>query len=399
METKVSIVKGSKSPQADEIRAMTQKAIDLIGGMGDIVSKGSRVLIKPNIAYTIKPGETEVTDPMVSKAIYDILTDMGANPVIAESSAAGVDGEAAFEAAGYYALRDQGYEVINLKKKGASKSINIDNPNGKVLKKVKVWKMIKEVDAIINVPVIKTHDHLPATLALKNLKGLMVDSEKKKFHNEYGLSQAIADLNLAIRPNLTIVDGIYCRQGLGYPFSEEIEMDIIVAGKDPVAVDTVCLHLMGIDPKEQTHAVLAAELGVGTMNMDRIDIVGEKLAAVKKSFKRPEHALKSMLNLHDFKLISDDSTCTGCRGAMFYFLKSMEGQGKLDDLKTLRFVLGKHESAPKELNELDKDKTILVGVCNEHYQGLGRYVKGCPPLGSDIAQVVFKGEVKQPYQE
>jgi uncharacterized protein (DUF362 family) len=109
METKVSIVKGSKNPQADEIRAMTQKAIDLIGGMGDIVSKGSRVLIKPNIAYTIKPGETEVTDPMVSKAIYDILTDMGANPVIAESSAAGVDGEAAFEAAGYYALRDQGY--------------------------------------------------------------------------------------------------------------------------------------------------------------------------------------------------------------------------------------------------------------------------------------------------
>ncbi len=399
MKTKVSIVKGSRNPQEEEIREMVKKAIDLIGGIDDIISKGYRVLIKPNIAYTLNPGETEVTDPRVSKAIYDLLMEIGVNPVIAESSAAGVDGEAALKASGYYELRDQGYEVINLKKKGASKAITIDNPKAKALKKVKVWKIVEEVDAIINVPVIKTHDHLPATLALKNIKGLMTDSEKKKFHNKYGLSQAIADLNLAIKPCLTIVDGIFCRQGLGYPFSEEIEMDLILAGKDPVAVDTVTLQVMGIDPKEQTHAVLAEEHGVGTMDMNLIDVVGEKIDDVKTSFKSPEQALQSMLNLHDFMIISDDSTCTGCRGVMYYFLKSMDDQGKLDKLKTLAFVLGKHESAPKELRELDKKENILVGVCTEQYQDLGRYVVGCPPLASDIARVVFKGEAKQPYEE
>jgi len=399
MKTKVSIVKGSRNPQEAEIKEMVQKAIDLIGGIDDVISKGDRVLIKPNIAYKIKPGESELTDPRVSKAIYDIFVERGVSPVIAESSASGVDGEAAFQASGYYDLRDQGYEVINLKKKGVSKVITIDNPKAKVLKKVRIFKMAKEVDAIINVPVIKTHDHLPATLSLKNIKGLMPDSEKKMFHSKYGLSQAIADLNLAVKSQLVIVDGILCRQGLGYPWSEEIEMDLIVAGKDPVAVDTVLLQIMGINPEEQRHAVLAEALGIGTMDMSRIEVVGEKIDKVKTFFKRPAEALQSILNLHDFKLISDEKTCTGCRGAMYYFLKSTDDQGKIDQLKELTFVLGKHETAPREFSELNKEKTILVGVCTEQYKDLGRHVPGCPPFGSDIAGVALQGEAKQPYED
>lgn len=398
MKTKVSIVKGPKNPRQAEVKKMVLKAMDLIGGVDDVVPKGARVLIKPNIAYKIKPGESEMTDIRVSRAIYDIFAEKGAKPMIAESSASGVNGEAAFEASGYYALRDQGYEVVNLKRKGA-KVVTIDNPKGRVLKKVKVFKTVQEADAIINVPVMKTHDHLPATLALKNMKGLMPDSEKKLFHHKYGISQAVADLNLAVKSQLVIVDGILCRQGLGYPWSEEVELDLIVAGRDPVAVDTVLLQIMGIDPKEQTHAVLAAELGIGTMDMRRIEVVGETIQAVKTPFKRPGEALQAILNLHDFKLVSDEKTCTGCRGAMYYFLKSMEDQGKLDKLKELTFVLGKHQTAPKELSKSNKDKTILVGVCTEQYKGLGRHVAGCPPFGSDIAGAALQGEAKQPYEE
>jgi uncharacterized protein (DUF362 family) len=395
MKTTVAIVKGSKNPQQTEIRKMVEQSIGLIGGIDDIISRGDRVLVKPNIAYEIKPGETEVSDPRVAKAICDILLDMGAKPLIAESSAAGVDGEAAFEASGYYDLRKQGYEVINLKAAKTKKTIILDNPRGKVLKKVKVWALVKEVDAIVNLPVIKTHDHLPATLALKNIKGLLVDAEKKNFHHKYGLSQAIADLNLVIKPDLTIVDGIFCREGLGYPFSDEIEMDLIIAGKDPVAVDTVTLLIMDIDPLKQEHAVLAEEHGIGTMDMKKIDVVGKKISDVKRKFKRPEEALKKMLNLNDFEILASDTTCTGCRGMMFYFLKSMSDQGKLSDLKKYTFIVGMHDSLPKGL---DKEKTILVGVCLEQYKGLGRYVKGCPPFGSDVASAVFGKDVKQPYE-
>ena len=180
MKTKVSIVKGSKNPQQQEIREMVERAIDLIGGIEDLISAGDRVLIKPNIAYELKPGETEVSDPRVAKAIYDILLEMDAKPLIGESSACGVDGEAALRASGYYDLRDQGYEVVNLKEAKA-KRVTLDNPGAKVLKKVKIWALAKEVDALISLPVIKTHDHEPATLSLKNMKGLLPDSEKKSF--------------------------------------------------------------------------------------------------------------------------------------------------------------------------------------------------------------------------
>jgi uncharacterized protein (DUF362 family) len=395
MNTKVSIVKGSKNPQEKEIRQMVEQSIKLIGGIDDIISKGDKVLIKPNIAYEIKPGETEVSDPRIAKAICDILIDMGAKPIIAESSAAGVDGEAAFKASGYYDLRDQGYEVINLKLPN-TKKITLDNPKGKVLKKVKVWALAKEVDAIINLPVIKTHDHLPATLSLKNMKGLLIDTEKKNFHHKYGLSQAIADLNLVLKPNLTIMDGIFCREGLGYPFSDEIEMDLIIAGKDPVAVDTVTLMIMEIDPLKQEHAVLAEKHGIGTMDLNKIEVVGNKIADVKRKFKNPEEALKLMLNINDFEILSSDTTCTGCRGMMFYFLKSMSDQGKLDELKNFTFVVGLHDKLPEGL---DKDKTILVGACTKKFKDLGRYVEGCPPLGSDVASKVFGDKVKQPYEE
>jgi uncharacterized protein (DUF362 family) len=386
MKTKVSIVRGSKDPQEDEIRGMVERSIALIDGIDDIISKGDRVLIKPNIAYEIKEGETEVTDPRVAKAVYDIVAKRGAHPIIAESSASGVDGEAAFNATGYYNLRDQGYNVVNLKKPKAYKIKTIDNPKAKVLKRVKLWELATEVDVLISLPVIKTHDHEPATLALKNMKGLMPDSEKKNFHNKYGLFQAIADLNLVVRPQLTIVDGIFCREGLGYPWSEELEMDLIIAGKDPVSVDTVTLMVMDINPKEQKHAVLAEKAGIGTMDINKIDIVGEELELVKRKFKRPAEQIKEMLDLQDFNLISNETTCTGCRGTMFFFLKYMKDLGRLDEIKGYTFVLGKHDTLPP----LDKEKTVLVGVCTEQYKGLGRYVPGCPPLSSDIMSAIFE---------
>jgi len=67
-------------------------------------------------------------------------------------------------------------------------------PNGKVIRRLEVPKVVFESDVIINVPVMKTHDMLPVTLGLKNMKGTIKDKYKKRFH-VWGLAQAIIDLN------------------------------------------------------------------------------------------------------------------------------------------------------------------------------------------------------------
>jgi hypothetical protein len=225
------------------------------------------------------------------------------------------------------------------------------------------------------------------------MKGLLPDGEKKKFHHEYGLFQGIADLNLVVRPQLTIVDGIFCREGLGYPWSEEIEMDLILVGRDQVGVDKVIMMVMGFDPKLLKHAVLAEEHGIGTMDMNKIQVVGEEIEKVKKKFKTPAETLQEMINLQDFKLISDEKTCTGCRGMMFYFLKALDEQGKIEQIKDWTFVLGEHDRLP----DLDKDRTALIGVCNERYEGVGRYVPGFPPLSSALMTTIFEKETKPAY--
>ncbi|NQT74884.1 MAG: DUF362 domain-containing protein, partial [Chloroflexi bacterium] len=116
-KSKVSIVKTNPKPEYPEILEAVQKALDLIGGIQDIIKPGHLVLINPS--WVAPPVEREagcITIPEIPRALADIVKELGARPVIAESSAVGVDSEKLIQESGYQELRDMGYEVINLKK-------------------------------------------------------------------------------------------------------------------------------------------------------------------------------------------------------------------------------------------------------------------------------------------
>ena len=63
-----------------------------------------------------------------------------------------------------------------------------------------------------------------------------------------------------------------------------VKMDLIIAGKDPVATDATGARAMGIDPHDIKHIRVAHQKGLG--NIDAIEIVGSKLDDVKREFKR-----------------------------------------------------------------------------------------------------------------
>ena len=83
----------------------------------------------------------------------------------------------------------------------------------------------------------------------------------------------------------TVVDGIWGMEGNGPMGGEPVEMDLIVAGADPVAVDAVCTAIMGFNPKNIVHITLAAKRGLGVADLDQIIIEGEALADVAKDFE------------------------------------------------------------------------------------------------------------------
>ena len=94
--------------------------------------------------------------------------------------------------------------------------------------------------------------------------GCIMSSNKIKFHDY--LDQAIVDACTVMRPQLSVIDGII---GMGGPKGPvdgvPIRADLIVAGLDPVAVDSACATIMGLSPRRIRHLTLAERAGLGSI--------------------------------------------------------------------------------------------------------------------------------------
>ena len=113
-KSSVSIVKTSQDPGYDQVRAAAEKAINLVGGIRDVVQPGQTVLINPSWVTTVtKREQAVITLPELTRAVADIAKDAGAKAIIAESSAMGVDSAKVISESGYQELRDIGYEVCS----------------------------------------------------------------------------------------------------------------------------------------------------------------------------------------------------------------------------------------------------------------------------------------------
>lgn len=391
-KAKVSIIKTGKNPGYAEIYDAVKKALDIIGGIEDIVKAGDLVLINPS--WVAPPVEREagcITIPEVPRAIADIVKDMGARPVIAESSAVGVDSEKVIEASGYKDLREMGYEVINLKK---TPHLDIPTENGKIFDTVECWELVQQADVIISVPKLKTHDQTEMTCAIKNLKGLLTDKWKKLEHQK-GLFESVVDLLTAIRPKLAVVDAIVCQEGLGPIFGKPVEIDLILAGKDLVAVDSTCAQLIGYDPGETLLTVNAAARGLGVMDPKEIEVIGEPLDTVKRRFLRAIE--DDPVQVDDFHLIHGEVTCTGCRNTVMSALIDMRNADQLEYLSGITVLTG---GAPLP-EDVTRENIVTVGKCMPKESRTERHVKGCPPNNAYVVKAIIgdRAEVKRMYAE
>jgi uncharacterized protein (DUF362 family) len=391
-KVRVSIAKTNPNPGYPEIRDGVQKALDLIGGVQDTVKPGDLVLINPS--WVAPPAEREagcITLPEVSRAVADLVKALGGRPVIAESSAVGVDTEKVIQASGYAELRAMGYEVVNLKK---THWVNLETQHGKVFKTLPCWDLVQQADVVISVPKLKTHDQTEMTCSIKKLKGLLTDKGKRAMHQE-GLFEGVVDLMTAVKPQLTVVDAIICQEGIGPIFGKPVEMDLILAGKDLVAVDSVCARLIGYEPRETLLTVNAAARGLGVMDQERIEIVGETLEAVRRRFLRSIE--DDPVEVQDFQLIQGEPTCTGCRNTVMSALIDMRNADQLIYLPGVTVVTG---GAPLPEGML-RENIVTVGTCMPEGSRTEGHVKGCPPNNALIVKAIIgdRAEVKRMYAE
>lgn len=369
----VSIVKTKGNTEKD-IDLAVRKSIELIGGIEDIVKPGYTVLIKPNLVAPAKDRLSgAVTRYEVCKAIADMVKELGAEPVIAESSAAGVDTEKVIEFAEYNKLREQGYNVVNLKKQ---KSKFIKMENGVIVKDLNTWEIVANADVIVSVPVMKIHDQTDVTLGIKNLKGLINDKQKREFHT-LGVFDGVVDITQCLKPKLVVMDGTIGQEGLGPVFGEPVELGLIIASKDIVAGDAVGSAVMGYEnPKEVKITRIAYERGLGEADLDKIEVKGEQIDSVKRRFKRASEV--EIEGVPPFTIIDDPGACTGCRTTIISAIMDMKND-KIEYLlegKTLVIGPLPEEKLPKDVK---KEDLVLIGACTRHLEKYGTHVKGCPP--------------------
>jgi len=382
---KVSIVKTKPQPDYSQIRQAVQQSLDLIGGIRDIVKPGNLVLINPS--WVAPPVEREagcITIPEVTRAVADIVKNIGARPVIAESSAVGVNSEKVIQESGYRQLREMGYEVVDLKSLKTTVLMPVEN--GKVFESIETWDLVQQADVIISVPKLKTHDQTEMTCSIKKLKGLLTDKNKKAMHQQ-GLFEGVIDLLAAVKPRLAVVDAIVCQEGVGPVFGKPVEMNLVLAGKDLVAVDSVCARLIGYEPRETLLTVNAAARGLGVMDPEQIEIVGERLENVRRRFMRSVE--DEPVKMEGFNLVHGEAACTGCRNTVMSALIDMRNADQLMYLPGVTVLTGE-APMPADVNP---EGVVTVGLCMKANKS-ARHVPGCPPNNFLIVKAIIGGRAE-----
>jgi uncharacterized protein (DUF362 family) len=380
--TRVSVVKVSGRDRA-QVAAGVRQAVENAGGLADLIRPGMRVMIKPNMVAPPTSAEAGAcTSPLVCQAVADVVSELGARPVIAESSARGADTEAAYRIMGYEALRRQGYEVVDLKQ---DKTVQVRLAGGRVLREIITFELVTRMDAIISVPVMKTHDQGQITLSLKNLKGLVSDGDKRRIHLE-GMFEGAVDLVSHFRPVFTVVDAIVGQEGMGPLLGMPVEMGLVLAGRDLVAVDSIAGRIMGFAPQEVPITKAAADRGLGTLDESRIEVVGEQVADVRRRFVRCEE--DDRIDSEGIEVVHSEGTCTGCRNGLLSSLFDMRADGTLERARGVTVIAGPTpvpEGVPQEM-------LVSVGSCSvPEAKRLLRYVRGCPPNNVDIVRALLGG--------
>ena len=361
-----------------------REAISLTGDWEKIVSYQDLILIKPNlVAVPSDRLNGAVTRWEVCKVVADLVRETGGRPVIADSAAVGVNTEEVMQATGYLGLREVGYEVVDLKTRP---KVVRKIPEGRVLKEVTTFDLVEEAKAIVSVPVMKTHDQTEITVSLKNLKGLIDDKDKRRLHQE-GVLHGVLDLQEAFRTAFAVVDGTFCQEGLGPIHGHTVEMGLILAGSDLVAVDAMAGRIMGFPPEEVLITQYGAERGLGISVLDRIEIKGEPWEKVKRRFMRS--AEDKRVDVRGLQILHAEGSCTGCRNTVVSALFDMKRAGQVEYLEDMVIVTGPGVEVPAGTSI---DHLVSVGVCVS-WELRGEYfARGCPPNNSWVVEQVLKAK-------
>jgi uncharacterized protein (DUF362 family) len=262
--TQMAMVRG-----ADREAALS-RALAAIGGLGGFVAPGDRVLLKVNAAFASPAGLGATTHPQLVYETARHCFQAGAGAVIVADNPIN-DPSACFSLTGIAdAARKAGAEVLV---PGSRHFERISLPGGRLIRDWPVFTAaLAGVDKVIGMAPVKDHHRSGASMCLKNWYGLL-GGRRNLFHQD--IHGIISELGQLVRPTLVILDGtvsMVANGPTGGSISDLKPTETLIVGTDPVAADVLGARLLGLSPGALPFISLAAAAGVGTADVDRLEV-------------------------------------------------------------------------------------------------------------------------------
>ena len=327
-------------------------------GLAELIAdRKKRIGLKPNLVVPRPAEEGATTHPDIAAGLIAYLKKNGFdNIVILEGSGVGESASRAFSVCGYSALaKKTGAELVDTQK-DSYETVNCQGMN------MEISAAARTVDFMINLPVLKGHCQTRLTCALKNIKGVISDREKRRFHGQ-GLHKPIAHLNTAVRSDFILADGI-CGDLDFEEGGNPVFGGRIFAARDPVLCDAWAAALTGYDISEIPYIGLAEKLGVGVTGPALIRELNKNSDAQNSGYK-PAGKVKQLS-----EFIKEKNACSACYASLVYALSRLN--------RNERNLLG--EVCIGQGFKGKKGK-IGVGLCTAAFASS---CPGCPPTGAGI---------------
>lgn len=272
---------------AEQVERKLVALLEPLGGIGQFVAPGQRVLLKPNLLAGKPPEAAVTTHPAIVQAVVQLVRQAGGEVLVGDSPGLGSFERVAAKSGISQAVAAAGGTLLPF---SATRAVG----TGGVFRQLELATAYLDADLVINLPKLKTHEMMTMTCAVKNLYGAVVGPAKAGLHLTAGHSKALfAGLLLEIaqaRPvALTIVDGIWAMEGNGPNSGTPRQCGLLLAGANPVAVDTVAARLAGIPgqllPVEQE----ARRRGLPGTELEDITLYGDlPLTSLEPAFTLPD---------------------------------------------------------------------------------------------------------------
>jgi len=246
--------------------------IELLNDLGkDIIKKNTRVLIKPNLLTAAQPDKAILTHPLVVKAVAEYVIDKGGSVQISDSPATGAF-EKILKEGGYISAFD-GLDV-NFKKFTSSVKVDIGKPFGYI----DIARDAIEADVVINLAKLKTHTQMLLTLGVKNMFGCIIGLKKPEWHLKAGVNREmfatlIVQIYNAVKPSITIIDGILAMEGQG-PGKAGVPryLGVIAGSCDAISLDHAICKMLKLDANTLLTNKAAEKIG---LTNNPVDILGD----------------------------------------------------------------------------------------------------------------------------